>query len=58
MYMYKLPCGSQQVLFTDKLIFTVSPSEGNNKLLLIANQFAETAFNRNQVNALKKASLF
>ncbi|KAJ8301898.1 hypothetical protein KUTeg_020885 [Tegillarca granosa] len=48
LFVYKLPFGAYNVILTDKIIFTTTRLAGQKKLLLIANQRAETSLDAEQ----------
>lgn len=49
LFVYKLPFGAYNIILTDKIIFTTTRLAGQKKLLLIANQRAETSLDAEQV---------
>ena len=49
LFIYKLPLGSQKVIFSDKVIFTASRLGGEHKLIALSNQKTETAGDEEKV---------
>ena len=50
LFVYKLPMESEEVVYTDKLIFLTSQESNTARLDIMANQMLETAVDAKQVS--------